>query len=179
MSGQADAIHSYILAKDGNRPWLMRRAFAGDAHLEMVVKTDAISFPSTAIGIDAITDTLVRRFSSDQENVYTFCLTAPPKGLHKTFSCDWLVGMSRRDNGEVRVGCGRYDWSFAGSDRRLASDLKIAIEVMHVLSPENLRPIMTWLSSLPYPWCYAKAAAQNIPSLDGLQTISDFLHQRM
>ena len=157
----------------------MRQAFSEDARLEMVVKTDAITFPSTAKGIDAITDALVRRLSGDQENVYTFCLSAPPNGIRKTFSCDWLVGMSRRDNGEVRVGCGRYDWSFAGSDRTLVSDLKITIEVMHVLSPENLRPVMGWLSSLPYPWCSANAAAQNIPSLDGLRSISGFLRQRM
>ena len=48
MSTPSDAVSSYILAKDGNRPFLVRRAVAEDAELETVVKTDAISFPSSA-----------------------------------------------------------------------------------------------------------------------------------
>ena len=54
MSTISEAVTAYILAKDGNRPFLMRRAFAEDAALEMVVKTDAISFPSSAKGVSAI-----------------------------------------------------------------------------------------------------------------------------
>ena len=38
-----DAISTYILAKDGNRPFLMPQAFAPDAELSMQVKTDAIA----------------------------------------------------------------------------------------------------------------------------------------
>jgi len=45
MSTPSNAVRNYILAKDGNRPFLMRQAFAEDAELEMVVNTDAISFP--------------------------------------------------------------------------------------------------------------------------------------
>ncbi|MDH8318903.1 hypothetical protein QIG98_27885, partial [Klebsiella pneumoniae] len=65
------------LAKDGNRPFLMQRAFDANAELEMVVKTDAISFPSTARGVKAIADVLVHRFGIDYENVYTVCLSRP------------------------------------------------------------------------------------------------------
>ena len=54
-----DAISTYILAKDSNRPQLMKRAFAGDCELEMVVNTDAISFPSSARGLEQITQVLV------------------------------------------------------------------------------------------------------------------------
>jgi hypothetical protein len=54
MPTPSDAVSTYILAKDGNRPFLMRRAFAENAELEMVVKTDAISFPSLAKGVSAI-----------------------------------------------------------------------------------------------------------------------------
>ena len=58
MSTPSDAVSTYILAKDGNRPFLMRPVFAEDAELEMVVKTDAISFPSSAKGVSAIEDIL-------------------------------------------------------------------------------------------------------------------------
>jgi hypothetical protein len=37
MSSPFDAVNTYFLAKDGNRPFLMRRASAEDADLEMVV----------------------------------------------------------------------------------------------------------------------------------------------
>jgi hypothetical protein len=54
MITASDAVSTYILAKDGNRPFLMRRAFANDAELEMIVKTDAISFPNSAKGLSAL-----------------------------------------------------------------------------------------------------------------------------
>ena len=73
-----DAVKTYILAKDGNRPFLMSQAFAENAELEIVVKTDAISFPGSAKGVAALEDILVRRFGREFENVYTFCLAEPP-----------------------------------------------------------------------------------------------------
>ena len=90
------AIQTYILAKDGNRPFLMRQAFANDCKLEMVVNTDAISFPSTADGLQAISNTLVSRFTADYENIFTFCLTRPTPAARENFTCPWLVGMSAR-----------------------------------------------------------------------------------
>jgi hypothetical protein len=88
MTGASEAIRTYILAKDGNRPWLMGRAFAENARLEMLVETDAISFPSTATGVGAITDVLVRGFARDYENVYTLCLSSPPGSGSRQFDCD-------------------------------------------------------------------------------------------
>lgn len=54
MPSPFEAISTYFHAKDGNRPFLMRRAFAEDVQLEMVVNTEAISFPSSAKGLGAI-----------------------------------------------------------------------------------------------------------------------------
>jgi len=85
MSTPSDTVTSYILAKDGNRPFLMRRAFAEDAELEMVINTDAISFPSSAKGVSAIEDIVVRRFGLDYENVYTFCLSQPSAANRRHF----------------------------------------------------------------------------------------------
>ena len=179
MPGISDTISTYIRAKDGNRPWLMRLAFAKNARLEMIVNTDAIAFPSAATGVDEISEILVRRFSCDNENVYTFCLTSPPNGYHPKFSCDWLVGMSSRENGDIRVGCGRYDWSFSDPKEMIADDLKITIEAMYTIDSEHLWPVMNWLSELPYPWCAAKAAVQTLPGLDELTPISEFLQRNV
>jgi hypothetical protein len=110
-----DAISTYISAKDGNRPQLMKHAFAEDCELEMAVRTDAISFPSSAKGLEQITQVLVTNFSDQYENIRTFCLSRPNSDYLPHFLCDWLVGMSARQDGAVRVGCGHYDWYF-GSD---------------------------------------------------------------
>jgi hypothetical protein len=141
----------------------------------MIVKTAAISFPPLLKGIDAITEVLVRRFAQSYENVFTFCLGDPPKDDAKSFSCNWMVGMSERRTGAVRVGCGRYDWIFESRKPFLTRELTITIEFMQILPARNLQPIMNWLSSLPYPWCPVRGPAASAPDVEGLEVILDYL----
>ncbi len=152
MRTPAAAIHAYLRAKDGNKPHLMAKAFCQHAMLSMQVNTSAISFPPLSRGREAITEVLVRRFGQNYDNVYTFCLTQPPRPAVAEFSCNWLVAMTDQGSGEVRVGCGRYDWRFAAASG-LAERLDIAVEVMAVLSPEVAPRVLDWVSVLPYPWC--------------------------
>ncbi|MCP4621368.1 MAG: hypothetical protein GY844_33620 [Bradyrhizobium sp.] len=175
MIAPADAVRTYILAKDGNRPFLMRQAFAENAELEMVVKTDAISFPGTVKGLSELENTLVRRFGVESENVYTFCLSKPSEADRARFQCPWLVGMSSRTTGEIRVGCGRYDWQF--DEQGKVSKLVIVIDVMKVLPAGELGMTMRWLSALPYPWCSSSQALQSIPAHEGLAEITAYLKQ--
>ena len=175
MLAPSDAVKTYILAKDGNRPFLMRQAFAENAELEIVVKTDAISFPGSAKGLAALEDILVRRFGLEFENVYTFCLAEPPEAECAHFACHLLVGMSARANGQIRVGCGRYDWYFGGQGR--VEKLVVTVDVMKVLPAEALAASMDWLSALPYPWCRADEALKRMPALDGLAEITAYLKQ--
>ena len=166
----SELISTYIRAKDSNRAHLMGAAFARDAVLEMIVNAGTISFPPQASGLDAITDVLVRRFGQTFENVYTFCLSPPPSVDAPTFSCVWLVGMSEKDGGAVRVGCGRYDWVFR-RDVRLIDRLSITIEQMQVLPASHLSAVMNWLTLLPYPWCPRDKAIRTmprVPELSGL-----------
>jgi hypothetical protein len=174
----ADAISAYILAKDGNRRQLMKQAFVEDCELEMVVKTDAISFPSSAKGLEQITQVLVTGFGDQYENVRTFCLSRPDAGHLPHFRCDWLVGMSARQGGAVRVGCGHYGWDFASDDDGRVTKLVIDIEVMCVLPVEASKPIMQWLAALPYPWCSAPQARERIPDINALRPIERFLGGR-
>jgi len=171
MPTPAQCIVTYLQAKDGNRPFLMPRAFAEGTSLEMVVNTDAISFPSAVSGCDTITDVLIRQFAGAYENVYTICLAPPPAPGLRHFACDWLVGMSSRKGGEIRVGCGRYDWTFAASDGRVER-LKITIEQMQILPPERLDAVMNWFAALAYPWCSAAEAARTMPALPELAAIA-------
>ena len=176
MIDPAAAIAAYLEAKDLNRPWRIAQAFAPSARLDMAVKTEAISFPAATEGAAAIADLLVRRFALDNENVYTFCLAAPPQGTAAQFSCDWLVAMSRRADRAVRVGCGRYDWSFGDVGR--ATRLVITIDHMAVLPPEATGPVMDWVVSLPWPWCPAPLARAGLPALPGLGDIAHILGRR-
>ena len=179
MADISDTIATYIEAKDHNRPWLMRRVFTADAQLEMVVNSDAISFPPGATGRGAMTDVLVRQFSLDHENVYTFCLCPRPDGFAPQFSCTWLVGMSRRDTEDVRVGCGRYDWSFSDPETGLADRLRITIEVMQVVAREHEQIVMGWLSRLDYPWCQPRFAFESLPEGKEFGPIPMFLSRNM
>jgi len=172
MTTREQRIRHYFHAKDENRPHLMAQAFAEDATLEMVLKTAAISFPSKASGREAITEALVRQFGRSYENVYSFCLQRPdPSSDPSRFDCDWLVAMSVKDTGEVRVGCGRYEWRFQREAPFLASHLRITIEAMQLLPPDALSPVMRWIGQLPYPWCSPHAVANGAPAHAELQPI--------
>jgi hypothetical protein len=172
MPTPAEVIRTYILAKDGNRPFLMRQVFSENVELEMVVKTDAISFPNSASGLSAVEEVLVRRFGAENENTYTFCLSEPDGALSQ-FQCHWLVGMSVKATGQVRIGCGRYDWHFDVDGK--VGRLVINIDVMKVLAGTELNAVMSWLSSLPYPWCSPGRALLSFPRQAELSEIEAHL----
>jgi hypothetical protein len=176
MLKAADAINTYILAKDGNKPSLMEKAFSRDCELEMSVRTDTISFPSAASGTEEITQVLVTKFGDQYENVRTFCLSAPDLDFVPQFSCGWLVGMSSRQDGAVRVGCGMYDWLFDRVDGRVKK-LSIDILAMSILPADKLEEVMHWQAHLPYPWCTRTQALKGLPAIDGLAEIANFLKQ--
>jgi hypothetical protein len=174
MTFRSQRIRTYLLAKDHNRPHLMTSAFADAARLNVDSRSEAMSFQPVTHGLDAITKALVRDFGRAFENVYTFCLCDEPKSEANGFKCSWLVGMSEKATGAVRVGCGDYDWSFGG-EQRLVDRLSIVIRTMKVLHGDQLRPVMTWLSALPYPWCPPSAALKEMPHLAELAEIRQFL----
>jgi hypothetical protein len=175
MPSPLEAIATYFHAKDGNRPFLMRRAFAEDARLEMVVKTEAISFPSTASGLPELEEILVRRFAAAFENVHSFGLKRPTEADRHHFTCPWLVAMSARSDGAVRVGSGLYDWQFSSDARCLVQKLVITIDVMEVLPANELDSIMGWIAALPYPWCRPDEVVKAMPRLEALAPVERYL----
>ncbi|WP_420042466.1 hypothetical protein [Bordetella genomosp. 9] len=168
-------LRDYFRAKDENRPWFMARAFAPDARLRMVLKTSTIAFPSEVSGEPAIADTLVRKFGQTYENVHTFYLDRPAPGAVLTsFSCGWMVAMTEKASGNVRVGWGRYDWRFRHAPHRV-EHLTITIDSMETLAPEAMPEILGWITQLPYPWLdrAALAGAPDLPALAGLRALAD------
>lgn len=178
MTTPAESVVRYIRAKDCNRPHLLDIAFSEDAVLQMLVQTESISFPASSVGREAIAETLVRRFNQTYENIYTLCIGAPPAANAEAFSCDWLVAMSEKQGGAVRIGCGRYDWSFSHVNHRVRA-LTITIEAMEMLPRETLGPVMKWVSGLPYPWCSRQLATGTPPNLPGVLHVLQLLRQEV
>ena len=177
-SGSAEAVlRAYVGAKDHNRPVLARHAFAADATVSMVLRTDAIAFPDS-VGLDAIASTLVSSFNVSHEDIFTFSLGRPPAGRPSTFSCDWLVGMHEKATGDVRVGCGAYGWSFGdqGEGYR-ATALTITIEEMCTLPPEASAEVFDgWLMGLEYPFTDSESVLGAAPlHLEGLAPVAKYL----
>lgn len=170
MPTPTDAITAYLLAKDGNRPHRLAEAFTPDATLTMRVNTDTISFPPLTHGREAIAQTLVRSFNQTYENVYTLCLDEPPAVDAASYSCRWLVAMSEKDGGAVRVGCGRYEWLFAPRDGR-ACALTISIEAMELLPADALKQVTAWMAGLSYPWCSTHTTINEAPDIQGVQRV--------
>lgn len=168
-------LRDYFHAKDENRPHYMARAFAPDAVLKMALRTQAIAFPPESHGLAAITDTLVRKFGQTYDNVYTFYLSRPDADARLSeYHCDWLVGMTEKATGNVRVGCGRYDWEFQPDPYR-AKRLTITIETMVSLPPANSAAVFGWLLALDYPWTSAARVVAGAPPLEDLAPVVHYL----
>lgn len=165
----ADVIDAYVRAKDGNRPHLLRAAFVDNASLRMHVRTPGISFPPGAVGRQAIAELLVSRFNETWENIYTLCIGDPPAARVASFACGWLVAMSSKTDGDVRIGCGRYDWDFdAGTG--LARSLVITIDAMETTS-WGVDAMIDWASALPYPWCGSRRLESDAPCAPALRAV--------
>lgn len=168
-------IRNYIRAKDDNKPYLMGSVFCSSAMLSMMVNTENIAFPANSFGLDEITNVLVRSFSEKYENVFTFCLADSVRYQEDLLCCDWLVAMSEKGSGDLRVGCGRYDWLFSHDSNVLVTQLTITIEHMAVLSPDHAGQIMSWLDELPYPFCESKEMLDAMPEMVFLQPVREYL----
>ena len=177
MPSPLEAVTTYFHAKDENRPVLMRQAFAEDIRLEMIVKTEAISFPGSADGLAEVEEVLVRRIATDFENVYTFGLARPMEAHRRHFPCHWLVAMSARNGGVVRVGSGRYDWYFSPDAPGLVEKLIITIDVMQVLPADELGRVMSWVGRLPYPWCTPGEVVAGMPRIEALTPVERYLKE--
>lgn len=170
MKNTTKVIENYIFGKDGNRPDLLRHAFSLDATLNVLVQTSSIRFPPNVQGREDIAEVLVRGFSQQYENIYTFCFGDPPKPEANVHKCKWLVGMSTKTTGELRVGCGEYHWVFSPQSG-LAIQLSIVIEHMLEFPSQHMRKIMDWLQGRSYPWCESIDMLDSAPPLTCLQPV--------
>lgn len=167
-------LRGYFRAKDENRPHLLEEVFAPGAELVIRNQSENIAFPAVTCGRTAIAEVLVRSFTLSYENIYSFYLERPAAEVRE-FTCAWLVGMTDRAFGHVRVGCGTYVWSFEPEVPKLASRLAITIEAMQVLPHSDSESVFAWLRSLKYPWSSAASALHGMPKTEHLSPIAQFL----
>ncbi|RJQ87289.1 MAG: hypothetical protein C4519_00960 [Desulfobacteraceae bacterium] len=167
-------LRGYFRAKDENRPHLLAEVFSDDATLCVVNKATNIVFPAVTKGRESIADVLVRRFAQTYENIYSFYLSKPPEKASK-FSCEWLVGMTEKESKNVRIGCGRYDWTFSSCSPYLASELVITIETMQVLPSSAFGTVFAWLQRLNYPWANKDEVVNSATGLDLLAAVREKL----
>ena len=171
-------LRGYFHAKDENRPHLLEAVFAPNAELVIRNPTANIAFPAFTHGRSAIAEVLVRSFALSYENIYSFYLGRPMPAVQE-FTCPWLVGMSERSSGLVRVGCGTYEWAFALHAPHMASRLVVTIEAMQVLPVSESERVFAWLRALNYPWSSPQAALHGIPASEPLSPIVQFLSRHV
>ena len=169
-------LRGYFHAKDENRPHLLEDVFASNAELVIHNQSANIAFPAFTQGRSAIAEVLVRSFTLSNENVYSFYLGRPPLAVRE-FTCPWLVGMSERSSGNIRVGCGTYEWSFEQHAPNMAIRLVVTIEAMQVLPIAECAQVFEWLRTLNYPWSSPEGALQDIPANELLSPIARFLNR--
>ncbi|MEO9274290.1 hypothetical protein ABFY09_05470 [Marinomonas sp. 5E14-1] len=156
-----DAINLYIRSKDNNKPYLMGSVFEDLASLTMEVKTDEIAFPSETVGLDSITNVLVRNFNRTYEDIYTFCITDSVVSNDQQTLCKWVVVMRDSEKENIRVGYGDYKWTF---NNELVSQLTITIEKMIALDENESSEIFSWLNKQSYPWCDSADFLEEMPA---------------
>ncbi len=170
-------INRYIAAKDNNKPHLLSQVFTQQATLVMQVNTDNIAFPADVSGRAAISDVLVTQFNQTYENVYTFCLSDSIERKGSLLTCKWLVAMTEKDGGKLKVGCGQYDWAFQSDDGSTVKKLTITIEHMSAMDFQNTTHFLNGLSELPYPWCFSSSVRIEMPVIPALNAIRTFHDQ--
>ncbi|MEH6650309.1 MAG: hypothetical protein V7707_09820 [Motiliproteus sp.] len=163
-----ERVSRYIKAKDNNKPHLMAAVFSQQATLKMVVQSDNISFPADVRGVEQITQTLVSDFNHTYENIYTLCLSDTLQQTDKTLNCRWLVCMTEKATGALRVGCGDYQWGFEEHAPRLATELTIVIDTMMILPHAAQPAVMHWFDQQPYPWTQSSEMLQSMPDIPQL-----------
>lgn len=160
-------VSKYLYAKDNNKPHLMKKTFISHSKLDVKLNSENISFPSITKGVEEITNVLITNFNNIYDNVYTLCLDDTVVVEENSLKCIWLVVMTEKQSAKVRFGYGSYYWSFSND---LAEYLNIIIDDMVILDENLSEELLTWVSSLPYPWCKSKEILESLPKIDELES---------
>lgn len=169
-----ELIHTYLRAKDESRPILFRQVFLKEGRFQTRFSIDTdFNQGGMRHGLDTITQTF-QQLGAGFENIFTTC------PIESAFYNDvgqlessWVVGMTGRNEGQVRLAAGSYLWTF-DSDSGLVKELDVLMEHMLVLPAHHAESILSWLSPLPQPWCRSVELLERMPHLSELQPVRDY-----
>ena len=153
-------VRAYLEAKDYQRPHRFAEAFTDDARFRTTFAFDTDWNSSDAVhGLPAITETF-RRLGAGFENLVTFCLPESLRWEDDALHMRWVVFMTGRKSGQIRVAWGDYQWRFTAINRR-ATSLDVHMHAMREL-PSNPR-LLDWAMALPHVWCTGAVARRCLP----------------
>ncbi|MES2571315.1 MAG: ABC transporter substrate-binding protein, partial [Verrucomicrobiota bacterium] len=142
-------------AKDENRPFLMRRAFTEDVRLEMVVKTEGISCPSSAKGVAAIEEVRIVVVPPAQMHANLkaghldgYCVGEPWNSVAVLARTGWCVATSAElaPGHMEKVLMVRRDFAEANPDEHLRMIAALIEAGRHCDEPQNREQIVEILS---------------------------------
>jgi hypothetical protein len=172
-------LERYVRAKDSVQPELMREIYASNAELAYSIATDAISFPARAVGLDAITRTLVVDFATRFGQCRTYYVSdAPPADDSAFVRVPWLVVMREAAAASLRIGKGYYEWTFvrnAASELRVTA-MRIHIERMDAIADPDATLLAAAQAELPYPWLAPATLRAAYQRRAAAQSTLAFLH---
>lgn len=174
LVGYRQQVARYINAKDKNRVHLMAGVFCEDACLQMRVNTQSISFPAQTIGLAEISKVLVTDFSTSYENVYTFCITQSCVVQGNQLECDWFVVMSDKKSSQLRIGSGKYYWTFNDTNFKVTK-LVIEIEQMQVFEQQEAFSVLSMVETLDEGWLCARKMNEQLAVLEPFKKTIDSL----
>ena len=170
---QHHVLTKYLEAKDQQRPFLFGEVFTSEAMFQsrFAFETD-FNDERPVHGLDAIAG-VFQRMGSRVENIFTVYTPSSVRWDAGALSIDWLVGMSERESGKLRLAWGDYAWRFNPAGTR-ATELVVLMRQMIELPASAGSSINHWLAELPAPWCEAEQILESMPSFAGSEDLRAF-----
>jgi len=180
VEAMVDALNRYIDGKDNNRPAVLKALYCSDAVLAFSLDDQSMSFPTRVEGAQEIAKVLSGDFNQRYQRVKTWYLTQPvADGTDQVTEQPWLVMMQEKASGDIRIGCGFYNWRFETN----CNPLQVSAHHIHIhtmLSFPSTRE--SWLielqQSLAYPWSSVDLVEAQIAPYSELDSIVRYLTQR-
>ncbi|WP_024955682.1 hypothetical protein [Sulfurospirillum arcachonense] len=164
-------LEAYIKGKDEDKFQILENIYLDTAQLLFKIDSDNISFPSEVEGNKTIAKVLSKDFNQKYDNVKTYYLS-------DDFSKQkWLVLMREKENENIRVGCGYYDWEFI---RQRDNELKIKSHTIYIhemlnLNDKPLEYLLNMQKSFAYPWADKNRLIEVFEKFKELVAVTNYL----
>jgi len=166
-------LRAYLHAKDCGVPARFADAFTPDATFTSRFEFEtSFSDEEPRVGLAAIAETF-GLLTKHCDNITTLCTLDSVVTDGDTLRNKWIVAMTNRDSGCIRVAWGDYVWTMDPEAER-ARSLIVNMRHMAEMGPEHAEVVLVWLRALPAPWCDGQALVVDMPALLGLVNLREY-----